>query len=345
MTVDVFTKQRFGGNPLAVFPNAVGLTDEEMQALAAEFNLSETVFILPPAESQHTARVRIFSRTTEMPFAGHPNVGAAYVLAREGHDRHGLLVFEEIAGLVRVEVARDAQGEVTGATIAAPGVLERGMQIPVDVIARCADLSPEDILTATHRPVVASLGISFVLAEVAPHALAGAMPNLQAFREAAAARPEMKGRFSLHLYAKMDTGIRARMFGPLSGTVEDAATGWANATLGALLLVLSGGNQATYHIVQGRARASFGSSRKQPPRASLPRLAETASKFFAAQRVYDRLQRDRCQAVEFCSSRHERNAFASALRRALTSNSTDRPHSELYREFAGGRVPEGGQAQ
>lgn len=251
VTVDVFTKQRFGGNPLAVFPNAVGLTDKEMQALAAEFNLSETVFILPPAESQHTARVRIFSRTTEMPFAGHPNVGAAYVLAREGHDRHGLLVFEEIAGLVRVEVARDAQGEVTGATIAAPGALERGMQIPVDVIARCAHLSPEDILTATHQPVVASLGISFVLAEVAPHALTGAMPNLQAFREAAAARPEMKGRFSLHLYAKMDTGIRARMFGPLSGTVEDAATGSANATLGALLLVLSGGNQATYHIVQG----------------------------------------------------------------------------------------------
>ena len=251
VTVDVFTKQRFGGNPLAVFPDAVGLTDEEMQALAAEFNLSETVFILPPAESQHTARVRIFSRTTEMPFAGHPNVGAAYVLAREGRDRQGLLVFEEIAGLVRVEVAREAQGEIAGATIAVPGVLERGMQIPIDVIAQCAELSSEDVITATHQPVVASLRISFVLAEVTPHALTRATPNLQAFREAAAARPELKGRFSLHLYAKTDTGIRARMFGPLSGTIEDAAPGSANAHLGALLLSLSGGSQASYHIVQG----------------------------------------------------------------------------------------------
>ena len=166
-------------------------------------------------------------------------------------DRHGLLIFEEIAGLVRVEVARDARGEVTGATIAAPGILERSIQIPVDVIARCAGLSPEDIITASHQPVVASLGISFVLAEVTPRALVRATPNLQAFREAAAASPETKGRFSLHLYARTDSEIRARMFGPLSGTVEDAATGSANAALGALLLSLSGRKQATYHIVQG----------------------------------------------------------------------------------------------
>src|SRR5579859_6793104 len=82
VTVDVFTEQRFGGNPLAVFPDARGLSDAQMQALATEFNLSETTFVLPPENPQHHAKVRIFSRQAEMPFAGHPNVGTGYVLAR-----------------------------------------------------------------------------------------------------------------------------------------------------------------------------------------------------------------------------------------------------------------------
>ena len=81
VTLDVFTDQRFGGNPLAVFPDARGLSDAEMQALAAEFNLSETTFVLPPEDPANTARVRIFNRTAEMPFAGHPNVGTGFVLA------------------------------------------------------------------------------------------------------------------------------------------------------------------------------------------------------------------------------------------------------------------------
>ena len=75
VTVDVFTDRSFGGNPLAVFPDARGLGDADMQALAAEFNLSETTFVLPPADRANTARVRIFNRRHEMPFAGHPNVG------------------------------------------------------------------------------------------------------------------------------------------------------------------------------------------------------------------------------------------------------------------------------
>src|SRR3569623_1474689 len=84
VTVDVFTTRRFGGNQLAVFTDAEGLSDAEMQALAAEMNLSETTFVLPPADPANTARVRIFNRTAEMPFAGHPNVGTAFVLARLG---------------------------------------------------------------------------------------------------------------------------------------------------------------------------------------------------------------------------------------------------------------------
>ena len=81
-TVDVFTTRRFGGNPLAVFPDARGLSDAQMQALAAELNLSETTFVLPPVNPANAARVRIFNRTAEMAFAGHPSIGTAFVLAR-----------------------------------------------------------------------------------------------------------------------------------------------------------------------------------------------------------------------------------------------------------------------
>src|SRR3954468_11029425 len=94
VTLDVFTNQRFGGNPLAVFTDARGMSDAQMQALAAEFNLSETTFVLPPEDPANTARVRIFNRTAEMPFAGHPNVGTGYVLADRAVD--GVLRFEEI---------------------------------------------------------------------------------------------------------------------------------------------------------------------------------------------------------------------------------------------------------
>src|SRR3712207_303553 len=87
-----------------------GMSDAEMQALAAEFNLSETAFVLPPEDPAHTARVRIFHRTAEMPFAGHPNVGTGYVLADEGRDRDGVLLFEELTGLVEVRVDRDGAG-------------------------------------------------------------------------------------------------------------------------------------------------------------------------------------------------------------------------------------------
>ena len=113
VTVDVFTDRRFGGNPLAVFPDAQGLSDGEMQSLATEFNLSETTFVLPPADPANTARVRIFNRSAEMPFAGHPNVGTGWVLAGRGRAKQGVLRFEEIAGLVEVEV------EEGGVTIAA----------------------------------------------------------------------------------------------------------------------------------------------------------------------------------------------------------------------------------
>ena len=104
VTVDVFTGTQFAGNPLAVVLNAEGLSTGQMQAIAAEFNLAETTFVLPPKDVAHTAEVRIFTPRYEMPFAGHPNVGTAFVLARAGicHGRAvegDSVIFEEKAGL------------------------------------------------------------------------------------------------------------------------------------------------------------------------------------------------------------------------------------------------------
>lgn len=242
VTVDVFTDRRFGGNPLAVFPDARGLSDAEMQSLAAEFNLSETTFVLPPADAANTARVRIFNRTSEMPFAGHPNVGTGWVLRGRG----SALRFEEIAGLVEVKVS----GEIV--TIDAPQPLSLGPEMPAELLAGCVGIAPGEVVVAAHRPVMASVGNSFVVAEVTPEALTRAVPDIARFREAVATYTALgPRRLPLYLYAHDGARLRARMFSPLSGTIEDAATGSAATPLAALLLSLSGETERRYDIVQG----------------------------------------------------------------------------------------------
>jgi trans-2,3-dihydro-3-hydroxyanthranilate isomerase len=256
-TVNVFTDRRFGGNPLAVLPDANGLTDQQMQAIAAEFNLSETTFVLPPTDPRHHARVRIFNRQHEMPFAGHPNVGTGYLLATMAGDPPEHYTFEEMAGLVRVHILRDANRAISGARVAAPRSLSIDIGIPVEVVAACAGLKEGDIATLSHTPLVASVGTPFVIAEVASvEALSRASPDLAAFRAALARFPEMDGRFALHLYAWMqgdERRIRCRMFAPLSGTSEDPATGSAAATLAALLTSMAPGDNVDlqYAIEQG----------------------------------------------------------------------------------------------
>src|ERR1700760_3054458 len=122
VTVDVFTHHRFSGNPLAVVLNAEGLSTEQMRSIAAEFNLAETTFVLPPKDLAHTAEVRIFTPRYEMPFAGHPNVGTAFVLARAGTS-YGRAVngdevtFEEKAGLVPIALLKDG-ATIMGARLA-----------------------------------------------------------------------------------------------------------------------------------------------------------------------------------------------------------------------------------
>lgn len=257
VTVNVFTQHRFGGNPLAVLPDASGLSDAEMQAIAADFNLSETTFVLPPDNPQHHARVRIFTPQTEMPFAGHPNVGTGFVLASMAGDPPEHYTFEEIAGLVRVHIQRDAAGVISGARVAAPRSLSIDIAVPTDLVAACAGLSEDDIATDTHTPLVASVGTPFVIAEVRSlEALARARPDLGAFRRGAEEFPSLAERFNLHLYVRKDgdaTNLRTRMFAPLSGVLEDPATGSANAALAALLTSMAPGENADLHyeIEQG----------------------------------------------------------------------------------------------
>lgn len=273
VTVDVFTEQRFGGNPLAVFPDARGLRDADMQAVAAEFNLSETTFVLPPDNPQHHARVRIFTPRSELPFAGHPNVGTGFVLAQRDANPPEHYVFEEKAGLVRVHVLRAADKAIIGTRISAPRSLSIDVAIPDDVIARCIGLDVSDVLTTAHTPLVASVGTPFVIAELrSVTALSRASPDLAAFRAAFQRFPGTRD-FSLHLYARVDgeaTRLRARMFAPLDGILEDPATGSANAALAALLTSLAPGDDVdlTYEIEQGvemgRPSRIVASARKTP---------------------------------------------------------------------------------
>ena len=241
-TVDVFTSEQFSGNPLAVLLNAEGLTTPQMQAIAAEFNLSETTFVLPPKDSAHTAQVRIFTPTSEVPFAGHPNVGTAYVLARAGAsygrpvtgDR---VVFEEKAGLVPIEILRDG-ATVTGARLAAPQPLSIGAEVPAELIAAACGLAVDDVETRQHAPVIASCGLAFMIAEIRTYAaLKAAVAHTDVFRRDLAKHPVT----SVMIYTQVDESavdIRARMFAPLHNIPEDPATGSANVALIGLLAQL-----------------------------------------------------------------------------------------------------------
>jgi trans-2,3-dihydro-3-hydroxyanthranilate isomerase len=241
-TVDVFTQHRFSGNPLAVVLNAQGLSTEQMQAIAGEFNLAETTFVLPPKDSAHTAEVRIFTPRAEMPFAGHPNIGTAFVLARAGtsygrtipQDR---VIFEEKAGLVPISLLKDGTS-IVGARLASPQPLTVGDEVPIDAVASACGIAADDIETRNHAPCIASCGVGFILAEIKTRiALASAMPHIDVFRRDIANR----GTTGILIYTEVDDhdiNIRARMFAPLKGIPEDPATGSANVALIGLLAKL-----------------------------------------------------------------------------------------------------------
>jgi len=241
ITVDVFTDRAFGGNPLAVVLDAGGLSTAQMQAVASEFNYAETTFVLPPRDGAHDAQVRIFTVNKELPFAGHPNVGTAFVLATQVARPPARFLFEEGAGLVPVEILTD-EGRTVGAELTAPQPLKKLTSFSAERAAACISLSAADIRTDRHAPLIASVGLPFLMVELTSRdALRRAKPDASAF----AGTFPCDGSDAVYLYTRDVPGaegcdLQARMFFPgLSGPTEDPATGSATVAAAALLADLA----------------------------------------------------------------------------------------------------------
>ncbi len=240
--VDVFADRPYAGNPLAVVHDAADLTSGQMQAIAREFNLSETTFTLPPTDPSADYRVRIFTPTRELPFAGHPSVGTAWVLARDGVIRPGDRIQECGAGLLPVQVGDDG-ARVTGGT---PVV---GEDLDAGLLATAVGLDPDDVDGAA-APGTAGAGIDYAFLLVRDDAVA------RARCDAAAVRAVTEGCVGLVVCAVGPDArqVHLRMFAPASGVVEDPATGSAAVALGVFLadrgLVGDDGEHA-FTIAQG----------------------------------------------------------------------------------------------
>jgi trans-2,3-dihydro-3-hydroxyanthranilate isomerase len=255
ITVDVFTDRAFGGNPLAVVLDAQGLTTQQMQAVAREFNYSETTFVLPPREIGHDAEVRIFTVRSEIPFAGHPNVGTAFVLASQAREAPARLAFEEKAGLVSVEILKE-QGKVIGAELTAPQPLKRLSQVSAEQAAACLSLSASDVKVDRHAPHIVSVGLPFLAVELASReALRRAKPNA----EAAARIFPLDQSDAVYFYTRdvaaneKPCDLQARMFHPgVSGMSEDPATGSATVAAAALLADLDPAQDGELRLTIGQ---------------------------------------------------------------------------------------------
>ena len=258
VTLDVFTDRRFGGNPLAVLPDASGLSTEQMQSIAREFNYSETTFVLPPEDEDNTRRVRIFTPLAEIPFAGHPNVGTAVALARLdllGAVAAGQRIrFEEGAGIVTLTLRGDAD-TIDAAEFIAPVINRFEEEIPVEEAAKALGLPSDKVVTEHHVPRVVSSGIRFLYVELtdlealaASEAAPGPVTRISASR----------GLDGVMAYVRTNgtesgPDIRARVYAPVHGVIEDPATGSANAGLANLLGSLSEEADATltWTVAQG----------------------------------------------------------------------------------------------
>jgi trans-2,3-dihydro-3-hydroxyanthranilate isomerase len=234
LTADVFTTQPFGGNPLAVFPDARGLSDGEMQLLARELNLSESVFVFPPTDPKHVCRLRIFTPAMELPFAGHPTVGTALLLAWEGaiplEQGAGEVVLEEAVGPVPVAIAaRD--GRAGTATLTSRAVELR--DAPEVDLAALAGLQASELGIPGLPAQAASCGVRFLIVPVR---------DLEALGRVRMDRDrwerEIAGSWAPHVYfvaPATDADFRARMFAPAMGIEEDPATGAAAAAFAGYL--------------------------------------------------------------------------------------------------------------
>lgn len=240
LTADVFTDRAFGGNQLAVFPDATGIPPELMHQIAREFNYSETTFVLPPSDARHTRRVRIFTPGGEVPFAGHPTVGTAHVLAATGAIQLTgdltRIVFEEGVGPVPVSIrARD--GRPVFAQLSVAKLPEVGPPPPDDAeLAAVLSLDERDLLGGEFAPQGVSCGLPFLIVPVRSlDAVRRARIRLEAWERA------LGGAWARDVYVvafggeRPGTDLRARMFGPSVEVPEDPATGSAATTLGGYL--------------------------------------------------------------------------------------------------------------
>lgn len=241
--VDVFTDRRFGGNQLAVIPDACGLSGEQMQAIAREFNYSETTFVLPPERAGHTARFRIFTPTRELPFAGHPTVGTAWVLSQERGLAEAELGLEAGVGLLRVRLAGD---QATFQVAQAPSFED--IDIPAAQLASLLGLDADDL----GPPTLASCGLAFALVPVNSLAAIGRARMSKAPDDPSFAKwPALK---ELYLYSfetvSPEAQLHTRMFAPSAGVAEDPATGSAASALAAWLAHAEAGDGTFIKVIE-----------------------------------------------------------------------------------------------
>ncbi|WP_159586542.1 PhzF family phenazine biosynthesis protein [Chelativorans xinjiangense] len=256
---DVFTQQRLAGNPLAIVLDAEGLDEARMQKIAGEFNLSETVFVGPPENPVHTARIRIFTPRQELPFAGHPTVGTAIALSEQGDIGHGertsIVVLEENVGPVRCAVS---SGNGTAfAEFDLPRLPEPvAFDTPSEVVAAALGLSHHEIGFENHIISAWSAGVPYVCVPVANLKAAGrARLDAGLWEELAPSEGAVSG--DPYVYCREtvnhDCAFHARMFAPGSGIPEDPATGSAAAAFAGAVVTHDGPVDGTHRhwIEQG----------------------------------------------------------------------------------------------
>jgi trans-2,3-dihydro-3-hydroxyanthranilate isomerase len=232
--LDVFTDTMFGGNRLAVVPDARGLSTETLQAIAREFHFPETIFLLPPEDPANHVQARIFTPGKEIPFAGHPNIGlgvwAASQPALFGKPIADAVRAEEGAGLVVLDL--DRTRALPHATLTAPAPFKLGRSFPVERAARAAGLPIEAIATKRHAPVYASVGMGFLICELSSRA---ALASARGAAEAFDGFETADGLHEALYYVRDGDRVAMRMFAPVHGIPEDPATGSAAAALVAFL--------------------------------------------------------------------------------------------------------------
>ncbi|MEO6331856.1 MAG: PhzF family phenazine biosynthesis protein, partial [Gemmatimonadaceae bacterium] len=242
-TLDVFTDRAFGGNQLAVFPDAAGIPPERMQDIAREFNFSETVFVLPPGNPTHSRRIRIFTPGGELPFAGHPTVGTAHLLAAVGAvptvEGENSFILEEGVGPVRVTV-RVERGAVTFAQLSVAKLPERRATSPDSgQLAEVLSLSPGDFMDDGIGPANYSCGVPFLFARLRDiAAVSRAELNHAVWKHVLAPHGTNEIFFFAEGGQLAGSDIHGRMFAPGFGIAEDPATGSAVAALAGYLVDL-----------------------------------------------------------------------------------------------------------